>query len=350
MAPVSGPRGAFSGCALGWTYRKNPAPLRLRKVLGRSERPGALRRGPAEGVTLGGDDEITGEVFNRLVMIGVDPDIVGLHDPGHLRVAVYLYLVGPLPLRHLLAVCDQVGMKLAGQVLVERPAQSNVQDLQTPADPEHGHASLERVPDKGHLECVSLGNSDVEFRFGLLAIVARVEVATPAQQEPVYPPHYLLGYLDDRRQDHWDTTGPYHTVHVVKVRAHEMAQRALLVGFWIFSKVGRYSYYRGQERSSLKTLRRFNLLHKPQRSRRPRLSSRAGDAHLPKRAQKACVPRTPLRGKRLPDALLRGVPHGLSPVRLHARPYACRLLSGLRRTLRRRGFRGRFFAGARCTL
>src|SRR5918997_2730063 len=330
MAPVSGPRGAFSGCALGWTYRKNPAPLRLRKVLGRSERPGALRRGPAEGVTLGGDDvspeevavfgadiahglrvplhadqpalgevrglgglyhpvrgvsdryEITGEVFNRLLVIGVDPDIVGFHDVGHLRVAVYLYLVGPLPLRHLLAVCDQVGMKLAGQVLVERPAQSNVQDLQTPADPEHGHASLERVPDKGHLECVSLGNSDVEFRFGLLAIVARVEVATPAQHEPVYPPHYLLGYLDDRRQDHWDTTGPYHTVHVVKVRAHEMAQRALLVGFWIFSKVGRYSYHRAQERSSLKTLRRFTLLHTPQRSRRPRRSSRAGDARLPK--------------------------------------------------------------------
>src|ERR671916_195540 len=201
MAPVSGPRGASLDCARGWTYRKNPAPLRLRKVLGKAERPGALRRSPAEGVTLGGDDvspeevavfgadithglrvplhadqpalgevrglgslyhpvrgvsdrdEITGEVFNRLVMIGVDPDIVGLHDPGHLRVAVYLYLVGPLPLRHLLAVCDQVGMKLARQGLVERPAPSNGQDLQTPADPEHGYAPLERVPDKGHLVC-----------------------------------------------------------------------------------------------------------------------------------------------------------------------------------------------------
>src|SRR5918993_1676202 len=398
MAPVSGPRRAFSGCARGWTYRKNPAPLRLRKVLGRSERPGALRRGPAEGVTLGGDDvspeevavfgadiahglrvplhtdqpalgevrglsglyhpvrgmgdrdEITGEVFDRLVMIGVDPDGAGLHDPGHLRVAVYLYFMGPLPLRHLLAVRDQIGVKLARQVLVERPAQSNVQDLQTPADPEHGHASLERVPDKGHLECVSLGNSDVEFGYGLLAVVARVEVATPAQQEPIYPPHYLLGYLDDRRQDHWYATGPYHTVHVVKVRAYEMAQRALLVGFWIFSKVSRYSYYRGQERSSLKILRRFNLLHTPQRSRRPQLSSRAGDARLPKRARKACVLRTPLRGKRLPDALLRGEPPGISPVRLHVRYYACRLLSRLRRTLHRRRFRGRFFAGARCTL
>jgi hypothetical protein len=50
------------------------------------------------------------EVFDRLVMIGVDPEVVGAHDLDDLGAAIHLDLVRPLPLRYLLAVCDQVGM------------------------------------------------------------------------------------------------------------------------------------------------------------------------------------------------------------------------------------------------
>src|SRR5215210_4626868 len=205
------------------------------------------------------------------------------------------------------------------------------------------------MPDKGHLEGVTLGNGDAKLGDGLLAVVARVEVATPAQQEPVYPRRHPLGRLDDRRQDHRYPAGPYHTVHVVKVRAYEVAQRALLVGLWIFSEVGRHSYYRGQECSSPKSLREFNLLYTPQRSRRTRLSSRAGDVHLPKRASKARASQSAPGEIGVPNALLRGEPHGLSLVRL--RPDARRLLSRLCRRLFQRGLCGPFFArGARCAL
>src|SRR5829696_3708805 len=205
------------------------------------------------------------------------------------------------------------------------------------------------VPDKGHLEGVTLGNGDAKLGDGLLAVVARVEVATPAQQEPVYPRRHPLSRLDDRRQDHRYPAGPYHTGHVVKVRAYEVAQRALLVGLWIFSEVGRHSYYRGQECSSPKTLREFNLLYTPQRSRRTRLSSRAGDVHLPKQASKARASQSASGEIGVPDSLLRGEPHGLSLVRL--RPDARRLLSRLCRRLFQLGLWGRFFArGARYAL
>src|SRR5215203_4773373 len=140
------------------------------------------------------------------MVVGVDPELSGLQDTCCPRATAYLDLVRPLPLRHLLAVRDQpVGPELARQVLVERSAQSHVQDLQAPADPQHRHAPFQRVPEKGHLKGVPLGEGHAELGGGFLTVVARVEVCP-----------------------------------------NERAQRTLPDGLQVLFEGSRYSYYRGQ--------------------------------------------------------------------------------------------------------
>src|SRR5215204_2281602 len=166
-----------------------------------------------------------GKVLYRLVVVGVHPKRVRSHHARHPGVPVHLDLVRPLPLRRGLAVRDQVGVQLAGQVLIQRPPKGNVQDLQPAAYPENGDAKPQRVLDQRHLERVALRDGRPELRRMFLAVIAGIQVASPAQHEPIYPPRHLPCGLGDGWQYYRYSPGLGYACNVIEVGPHERAQR-----------------------------------------------------------------------------------------------------------------------------
>ena len=72
-----------------------------------------------------------------------------------------------------------------GQVLVERPAAGDVEDLHPAADTEQRHPTLERSLREGDLEPVAVGVAPDRFGVGLRALALGVDVGAPSQDERV---------------------------------------------------------------------------------------------------------------------------------------------------------------------
>jgi hypothetical protein len=80
---------------------------------------------------------------------------------------------------------EYVAAELGGQILIERPAQGHVEDLHPPADTQDGHPAPQSRLEACHLERVPLGDGGTYLGDGPLAVAARFEVGTPAQQKSV---------------------------------------------------------------------------------------------------------------------------------------------------------------------
>ncbi len=91
--------------------------------------------------------------------------------------------------RHLLVrpVADRVR-----EVLVEIPAERDVQHLRAPADREHRQVLGERGLQERQLGAVSLGDDAVRLRMRLLAVELRVEIRAAREDQPVERGERLL--------------------------------------------------------------------------------------------------------------------------------------------------------------
>jgi hypothetical protein len=88
-----------------------------------------------------------------------------------------------------------------GEVLLERAAEGHVEDVHSPADPEHGQAPLERRARDPELEPVARGLDRVGLRVRLGAIVRRVGVARrPADDQRVEAVERVRRLLVGRQQ------------------------------------------------------------------------------------------------------------------------------------------------------
>ena len=72
-----------------------------------------------------------------------------------------------------------------GQVLIERPAAGDVEDLHPAADAEQRHPTLESPLREGDLEPVAVGVASDRFGMGLRALALGVDVGTPSEDECV---------------------------------------------------------------------------------------------------------------------------------------------------------------------
>ena len=83
------------------------------------------------------------------------------------------------------AAVDVVGERV-GQVLAQRAAERDVEDLQAAADPEAGQVPAGRLGRERELEGVALGRRRERLRMRLGAVVLGVQVRAAREQEPVH--------------------------------------------------------------------------------------------------------------------------------------------------------------------
>ena len=85
------------------------------------------------------------------------------------------------------------------QVLVQRAAERDVQQLHAAADPEHRHLPLDGAAHERELERVALGHRVDGRRVELGAVAGRVDVGAADEHQPVDQVERLVGLLDERR-------------------------------------------------------------------------------------------------------------------------------------------------------
>jgi hypothetical protein len=112
-------------------------------------------------------------------------------------------------------VAVQVHPLHLGQVLVQRAAQGHVEDLQAPADGQHGQAHVDGCSDQGQLGLVALGVGAVHLGVLMPAVAPRLYVAPSGQDQAVERGQSLLGrHRSGRRQQHGPGPGPGQGGHV----------------------------------------------------------------------------------------------------------------------------------------
>ena len=92
-----------------------------------------------------------------------------------------------------------------GQVLEQRAAVGDVDELHPAADPEHRQVALDRGAHERDLEAVALGHRVERLGMGLLAIARRVDVGAAGQHQPVEQVERFVGLLEQQlvgRQHH----------------------------------------------------------------------------------------------------------------------------------------------------
>ena len=117
-------------------------------------------------------------------------------------------------------VPGRVQVKLGvGDVLVERAAAGDVEQLHPAADAEHRQVALERAAREGELEAVALGPGALRVRVGLGAVAGRVDVRAAGEDEPVEQVEQLLGRLGDLVVGRQDQRQPARLGDAARVRA-----------------------------------------------------------------------------------------------------------------------------------
>ena len=156
-----------------------------------------------------GDDEAVAEAVDRLVVEAVDVDHghpegrvqPRARDDGHLvaRVVGHVRLAqqgGPLDL--LPALLATIGRallpaRIEREVLDERPAERDVDDLDPAAHPEQRQAAVDRPPHEVELELVPVRVARAEQRMRLVAVAMRLDVVAA-------PDGYGVDHVE-----HWST-------------------------------------------------------------------------------------------------------------------------------------------------
>jgi hypothetical protein len=149
-----------------------------------------------------------------LVVVRLHREALGAGGPRRKRARLELHVVvGELSRRvAVLLVTDHVG-----EMLDERPATRDVQQLHTAADGEQGEVSRERAVGQGELEAITLrhGLTDLGMRPG--AVGGRIDVGASGEDQRVQPTEQLVGRLGGgviRRQEDREPAGILHRAHV----------------------------------------------------------------------------------------------------------------------------------------
>ena len=93
-------------------------------------------------------------------------------------------------------LAGRVQMKLGvGDVLVERPAAGDVEQLHPATDPQQRQIAIEGAARERDLEAVALGPGVLGARVGLGAVGGRVDVGAAREDEPVEHVEQLGGIV-----------------------------------------------------------------------------------------------------------------------------------------------------------
>jgi len=82
-------------------------------------------------------------------------------------------------------VLDRPG-KLSPDVLIERAAERDIEELMTAADSEYGHPAPSGFDREGHLEFVPLDRDGAETPQGLFAVTERRDISSAGKEKSVY--------------------------------------------------------------------------------------------------------------------------------------------------------------------
>ena len=104
-----------------------------------------------------------------------------------------------------------------GEVLVQRPALRDVDQLHPAADPEERHVALQGPPGQRDLERVALGHRMDDLGMARRAVRGRVDVGAAREDQGVEEVEDLVGVVDEHvvhRQDQRHATGAVDGVDV----------------------------------------------------------------------------------------------------------------------------------------
>ena len=94
-------------------------------------------------------------------------------------------------------------------VLVQRPAERNVEQLHPATDAEHGHVALERASDERDLRLIPFRHRALRLRVRLGPVRGRVDVGATREDQSVEPVEHLVRVSHEyrvRRDHHHEAT------------------------------------------------------------------------------------------------------------------------------------------------
>ena len=78
-------------------------------------------------------------------------------------------------------------VRIALQMLYQRPAMVNIQQLQAPADAQHRQVAVQRLAEKANLHAVARRVGLLRFWRPLLPVLPGIDIAPARQQQPIQP-------------------------------------------------------------------------------------------------------------------------------------------------------------------
>ena len=146
----------------------------------------------------------------------VRPQRIRPGNPSHERLFGYGYRMRRLARGQGLAVADRTVGILAGQVLVQRSAESHIDQLLAAANAQHGNIPTQSKVKQREIVCVA-NRVDMPQRSGGLRIeTGRIDVASSDQHQTVEPFKQTVqaGRIPHQRNDDGDSSGRQHGIDV----------------------------------------------------------------------------------------------------------------------------------------
>ena len=155
-------------------------------------------------------------IAHGLMMERVRPQRIRPGNPSHERLFGYGYRMRRLARGQGLAVADRTVGILAGQVLVQRSAESHIDQLLAAANAQHGNIPTQSKVKQREIVCVA-NRVDMPQRSGGLRIeTGRIDVASSDQHQTVEPFKQTAqaGRIPHQRNDDGDYSGRLHGIDV----------------------------------------------------------------------------------------------------------------------------------------
>lgn len=127
---------------------------------------------------LGGDQYIVAHHLHRLVVEAVDPEVFHLHDLPQLRTRLNVNFMTRVPARRLLVV-PECPFHLGTDILVKAATRGHVENLYSPAYPEHRHPVPQGPAGQFYFQPVPLRLDFAQGRKRLLPKVGGIDVVAP---------------------------------------------------------------------------------------------------------------------------------------------------------------------------